>query len=103
MQGKPKTWNRVGNKSSKFLFMKTSRFILSAFAVLLGIGGALASDALVDITNHGVRQNQTEIFNTKQANVCDNDRMSGNQCTLNTTGTPLAYQVSAPSQPLYRP
>lgn len=83
--------------------MKTSRFILSVVAILLGIGGALASNALADITNHGVKQNQAEIFTTMQANVCDNDRVSGIQCTLNTTGTPPAYQVSAPAEPLYRP
>jgi len=83
--------------------MKTSRILLSAFALLFGIGGALASNALQDITNFGVEQNQTEVFKTKESNVCDNERMSGIQCTLKISGTPLAYKVSAPAQPLYRP
>lgn len=83
--------------------MKTSRFILSPFAVLLGVAAAFGSNALVDITNQGVKENDSQIFSTMEANVCDNDRDSGTQCTLNTTETPLAYKVSSPSEPLYRP
>lgn len=75
---------------------------MSVFAVLLGIAGAFASNALLDITNHGVKENQSEIFSTMEVNVCDNDRDSGTQCTLNTTETPLAFKVSSPSEPLYR-
>jgi hypothetical protein len=82
--------------------MKTSRFILSVVAVLLGVAGAFASNALQDITNHGVKEGETDIFSTMEVNVCDNERPDGTQCTLNTTNTPLAFKVSSSSEPLYR-
>ena len=83
--------------------MKSVKIFLGVIALVLGFVGAVTSKTMVDITNRGVKINTTEEFSTVQSNVCDNDRSSGQQCTLSTTGTPLAYQVSAPSQPLFRP
>ncbi|MBT1701046.1 hypothetical protein KK083_29405 [Fulvivirgaceae bacterium PWU4] len=84
--------------------MKKSKIALSIFAFVFAIAGAFASESL--FTNDSKYQisgagDCSSTFQTVQNNCSTAN--GGLQCTVNTTGTPLAWDVTNCSSALNRP
>lgn len=83
--------------------MKSFRIILTAFAFVLAIGGATASNSLFAVTNTGATTSG-RTFTTIQVDVCDNSLTDGIQCTIRVDGVVRAAKIKGnETEPLFRP